>query len=174
MPDEKRTRKSVIVPLVCLAIIGLSSACQEPSTLGARDTAFEALFPFEFNEGLSLTQPEALRESGSPGVADLLLENHYEVPVMIAAEDGTRILLYSEATEGWTELRDRVISTEGDYVLSAAGGPLSFDVVNVSPDLDSSDLPVEVRVVITGRLMNGDRATDNRVGAFLDVVIDGP
>ena len=149
----------------------VAASCQTALNSTEREEQFQELFPMEMNTHISLTQEEAFGEARIGWSFSLLLQNETHEPIWIAWDRNPRIFLYSSDSEGWVEIADRGVRMHEGETLAAIGEGLSAIILGVAPDLEARETPIEVRVVVVGRIISEGTPVDEEVGAYVDVVV---
>jgi hypothetical protein len=126
------------------------------------------------NTGLRLEVVELEYTTREIPVVTLLLENGSDDQVwFVNPTYGVRIFHYSSSDGEWTELRDHFVSaSEGEDILVPREQGINWGaIVSVAPDITNLNRPVEVRIVVVGRVYQQNLVTDDEIGAYIDVLL---
>ncbi len=155
---------------VLVAIFG--GSCRSVPGVSERERTFRELFPMEMNTEITLSQEEEFGDARMGRSFGLFLLNHTHDPIWIGWDHNPRVFRYSGDLNGWIEIPDRVIHMgAAGETLAPIGEGLYGTVLGVAPDIEPSEAPVEVRVVVVGRVVLRGSPTGEEVGAFVDVEI---
>ena len=141
---------------------------------------FEEMFPIPMNENLQLVelgsreQAEFLTEMGQSIDIRLLVINLSEQDICFPTGFNAQIFMYHEETNQWLEIEDQLIyANEKDIIvkpLDKETGLKNSHSFSLYPDLSDLEPPVELRIVIVGNICEEGTITDEKVGAYLDVI----
>ena len=152
-------------------ITTLISSCglRAPSD-ASKETSFNSLFPnCAMNTIITFLPPQPNYKFDD--YINLSYQNLSENQIVLPPGSGVRIFVYQEAN--WLELNNNMqysVSPEPYLVLEPKGELASYGDIVISPDIWTQIVfPTEIRVVITAHNSHDEKATDDCVGAFIDV-----
>jgi hypothetical protein len=163
--------KATAVVAKSAVVLAIAGASCRLAPNPARESSFEELFPMEMNSSISLAQREEFGGARTGRSFSLLLQNRTDERIRVSWQDNPRVFRYSGETEGWIEISERSIHAVESETLDPVGEGLVAIVVGVAPDVEPSDAPAEVRVVVVGQIVSGGTLPEKEVGAFVDVTI---
>lgn len=158
---------------VLLILTTLIHSCERVTTLDqSKESSFSSLFPdCRMNTIIVFLPPQPNNKPDQ--FISLLYQNRSESQIVFAPDAGVKILVYQEADSLWVELTNNMqysASPNPYLLLDAEGVTTSYGDLVVSPDFSKSDkIPREIRIVITGHVFQNEKATNQCVGAFIDI-----
>lgn len=118
---------------------------------------------------LTTAQPGDLKVGS---VVELCVENQTDQAIWFPVDYGNRLLTYSAQDRSWMEVGNRVTyHVYKDVILDAKGGDFDRHTIAVWPDISNTGKPIDIRVVVIGKIYNGGALTDRQVGAYVDVTL---
>ena len=166
------TRTCSAAARATLIVVIFGASCQSAGLLSDRERRFRELFPIEVNTQLTLSRESEFGDARMGRSFSLALLNHTHDPIWIGWDHNPRVFRYDGDLNAWIEIPDRVMHIDAGETLAPIGEGLWGTVFGVMPEIDQSDVPVEVRVVIVGNVVSGGSPTREEVGAYIDVEIE--
>jgi len=156
-----------------VALPSATSKLAEPLDPAQVDAFATAIQVGDMNTGMRLglvtEQPDNLKVGS---VIELFVENQSDETVWFPVDYGTQILTYSALDGSWTEVGNRVTyHAYKDVILDAKGGIFDRHKVAVWPDLSSTGKPVDIRVVVIGKIYKDGAPSDRPAGAYMDITL---
>lgn len=157
-------------PVLLLATLVLVAACageQPPTGMPPVDIPLEVL-----NTEVRVFYLEGWNTFRIDDPVALSVEVVGDEQVIFPPDFGVRMFLYSEGM--WVEIEG--VPTEyrgGSFVLSPShGDPFEVGDTSVFPIVPDKGTPALLRVFVTGHVYRDGKATDERVGAFVDLTLN--
>ncbi len=114
----------------------------------------------------------------SPGERDtrtiISVENISNKIIRIPGHNAHSLYYYNENYKLWIELNDQLIWANDHEILlyqkdDADREQYQMDLLFVKPDLDHVEIPVAVRAVFVGEIIENGLPTGKKVGSFIDL-----
>jgi len=126
------------------------------------------------------------------GTISLILKNISQDLIRFPVDFGIRMYTVNKESKQWEEVRNgeyyqitavgmnlesakRKLELEGGYPLYPVSSnieEISSEPITASPVLDGYELPLTLRLVVTGRVFRDDKPTDELISAYYDVEIN--
>ncbi len=145
-------------------------------TIPNKETTFRKLFHIrDMNNSMRLETwlPEAINDLHLGTNIDLAVINESKNKILFPSNYGVRILNYDKKYNNWIEIPNgmayipygmRQVSPKGEET----EGIIS---VGVYPQIENSDNPIEIRVVIIGTTTYGFLPIHKKVGSYIDLTL---
>ncbi len=150
----------------CLILAASCAPRAQPVGMPPIDFPVEAL-----NEQVRLAAPAGWNSFEVNSPVGLVVEVVGPEAVIFPPDYGIRAFRYDG--EEWVEV-EQVPTTyaHGDVIVPPSGGdPLVTGATEIFPILPDTDKPLLLRIFVFGRVYREGEATDEEVGAYLDVVL---
>ncbi len=152
-------------------------ATSQATPASTQQVAFATTIPIdEMNTLIQLEQ--APRSAGSLGLNPLLtvlyVSNLSGEVIGFPYDYGTKILRYSEMNQTWTEVKNlNKYSPSWNDILLEPKGWNSVDTkpVIVLPDISHTIQPIEIRIVVQGKIYRNGLPSADEVVAYIDIVL---
>jgi hypothetical protein len=170
------TAGRAILRLAVMLSLCAMAGCAARSS-GEAEEAFSAVIAVSSDVDLRLEVLVVHDGSTSHPRLVLRLANYSGEDVLFMAPSyGARSFVYSASSGSWIELQDRCLPGDTRPDLLEPYGQQGADwasVVSVYPSIPPDMDVATVRVLVTGVIQRNDEPTDEEVGAFVDVDLDG-
>lgn len=165
--------------LIFLLLISQLSGCSQPTTAASKDLEqnFATAIPIaDMNKSLQIIL--------NPRVTSLKADSTIEFEIYNKSPNYLHLnyvtdikLLGSPDRIHWMELKNGFTYAASEVTLSPEGTPLLDDqhgwaIPILDPTYFKMDRANLVRIVVIGEIMEGDDLTGEKVGAYIDVVIE--
>jgi hypothetical protein len=141
-----------------------------PKGIDKEEELFRTLFvDVEFNTSLELRAPSSNTSSSN---INLLVVNTSDKKIIFPYDFNVRILTFSEEATKWIDLDNNVIYMSKEPIVFDPNGTGIWAVgTSISPNAEGYDLPMPVRIVVVGRIIQKNIQSSEEVGAFIDLAI---
>ena len=102
------------------------------------------------------------------------LNNTSEHYILFPSDYRIRLFLYSDDTNQWIEIENKAnVASDLNLVLAPSGSDgAEIAFVPFHPDLEATEYPVDIRVVVSGNVIIGDDEIGEQVAAYVDLHLD--
>jgi len=105
----------------------------------------------------------------------IIIMNESNESIMFKQGFNLKIYSYDYIEQEWVQIQNKVeYISENPLVLvpQKINAENSFQDVTIKPDLEEKDLPITIRVLVTGNLYQNNEMTDYQVSAYTDIKLD--
>lgn len=164
--------RAIVTPALALiaASFALLASCRaeaQPVGMPSVDIPADAL-----NEQIRLSAPAGWNTFKVDSPVGLLVEVTGTETIIFPPDFGIQPFRYSDGE--WVEV-EQVPTTyvHGDVIVPPSGGnPLVTGTARTFPILPDTDKPVLLRIFVFGHMYRDGTATDDKVGAYIDVLLE--
>ena len=160
--------RPILLTLAFVSLLGACSPSGTPQLEGMPDVGVPAQ---HVNTEIRLWAPEELNSFKVNEPIWLAVEVVGKEDVVFPRDYGNRMFRYADGD--WGEVENVPTDWgEGDFLLSPSNGdPMEWGGPRVFPWFESVDDPILLRILVVGSRYRGGVATDEKVGAFVDVAL---
>ena len=173
LDSEDKIMNKRLNKFLVLLIVAISAASCKSADLSPEDAAFNKIIPLDgMNSKLkfipldSKDDPYRIGKSISIG-----LKNLSESKIIFPSDYGLQLFINNDGQWKKVDNLGQYIP-EGNTQIS----PMSPDTpgqtaIGFYPDLKNQGQPIQIRVVIQGILYEGETSTDEKAGAYIDIML---
>ena len=125
----------------------------------------------ELNNKISLTVPNGWNDFKIGDKVTLSIVNVSEDRIIFDSHYGIRIFMYEK--EKWIEIKNQLIrlNTENIILVPNKVDTTATGTITILPKLNSQSNRLTIRVYVVGYLYKDNKKTDEKAGAFIDIVL---
>jgi len=164
----------ILLPILILYLVICSSCVNRK-----KENSFAKIIPVpiqNMNYEITLSLPIINNNAIVPKLGESItfeIDNHSKDLIKFPSNYGIKMFRYDAIGENWLEIKNITkYIPEGNRQVSPKGNDsLGYIITGAFPDLPLSSNPVDIRIVVLGTIYQNDIATNNLVGAYLDVTV---
>lgn len=166
--------KPIYYSLIFILLFAVISSCEAQNQSG-QDKDFLEMFPLvEMNTKIQFWDPNRMIQTPRIGeTLNLSLENFSQYKIVFPSDFGLRIFTFNDQSMSWDEIGNNAnYFPTGNRQISPKGTDLpGVILIGLQPTVLNEGKPVDVRVIVVGRVAQNGTPTNEQVGAWVDVTL---